>query len=322
MGDGARYHRGGDLRSEHAMSAHEHDSSARAILYAFLANFGIALAKTAAAIYTRSGSLLAEAIHSYADCGNQVLLYVGLRQSARPPDAEHPLGYGKLSYFWSFVVAIILFSLGGLFSIYEGIHKLHAPETLSKPWVGLIVLAFSIVLEIGSLLGALREVNRLRGGRSLRQWLGATRNAELTVVLGEDLAAILGLCIAFVFLGLATVTGNTAFDAAGSICIGAVLIVVSVFVGWRIKALIVGRSAEPEVRAAIERVLASEESVAQVFRTLTLQLGPKVMLAAKIRLHRGISIERAVEQINALERRLRREIPELGWCFVEPDTED
>ncbi|MFO1426639.1 MAG: cation transporter [Steroidobacteraceae bacterium] len=179
-----------------------HESSARAILYAFLANLGIALTKLWAAGFTGSGSMLAEAIHSFADCGNQVLLWIGLRQSQRPADALHPLGYGKVTYFWSFVVAILLFSLGGLFSIYEGWHKLHAPEPLSRPWIALVVLAVSIALESGSLLGCLREIARLRRGRPLLEWLRTTRNAELGVVLGEDYAALLGLAIAFTFVAL------------------------------------------------------------------------------------------------------------------------
>jgi divalent metal cation (Fe/Co/Zn/Cd) transporter len=168
----------------------------------------------------------------------------------------------------------------------------------------------------------MREINKVRGTRSMREWLATTRNAELTVVLGEDLAAIFGLVIAFCFLGLATITGDTRYDAAGSICIGVVLIIVSAFVGWRIKALIVGRSAEPDVREAIDAVLAADENVERVFRTLTLQFGPKVMLAAKIALRPGISVEEAVAQINALERRLRAQVPQLGWCFVEPDNVD
>jgi cation diffusion facilitator family transporter len=303
------------------MSGHE-GSSARAILYAFLANLGIALAKSAAALYTHSGSMLAEAIHSYADCGNQVLLYLGLRQSERRPDVEHPLGYGKESYFWSFIVAVLLFSMGGLFSIYEGVHKLETPATLSKPWIGLVVLAFSIALEIASLAGALREIKRVRRGRSLREWVDTTRNAELVVVLGEDAAAIFGLVLAFVFLGLASITGNTAFDAIGSICIGVVLIVVSLFVATRIKSLIVGRSAEPEVRVAIAAVLAADENVVQVFNTLTLQFGPQVMLAIKLRMRSGISVEQTIDDINALERRLHQAVPSLGWCFVEPDNDD
>jgi len=157
------------------------------------ANFGIAIAKTWAAMVTGSGSMLAEAIHSYADACNQVLLYYGLRQSTRAPDVEHPLGYGKVSYFWSFIVAALLFSVGGLFSIYEGVHKFMQPEPLAQAWVALLVLAVAIVLESFSLLGALREIARIRGERPFREWLRHTRNSALVVVFGEDVAALLGL---------------------------------------------------------------------------------------------------------------------------------
>jgi divalent metal cation (Fe/Co/Zn/Cd) transporter len=156
----------------------------------------------------------------------------------------------------------------------------------------------------------------------MNEWVRTTRNAELVVVLGEDLAAIFGLALAFVFLGLATLTGDTTYDAAGSICIGAVLIVVSVFVATRIKSLIIGRSAEPKVRATIAAVLAADGNIVRVFNTLTIQFGPQVMLAAKLQLRPGTPIEVAVDQINALERRLKEAIPQLGWCFIEPDDED
>ena len=205
-----------------------HDSTVRAILYAFLANLGIAIAKTWAAWLTGSGSMLAEAIHSYADTGNQVLLYLGLKQAQRPPDAEHPLGYGKLSYFWSFIVAIMLFSLGGLFSIYEGYHKLMHPEELSQIWVAITVLVLAILLEGGSLIGCLREIRKVRQGRPFGEWLRNTRNSELVVVLGEDIGAQLGLILALLFLWMALVTGNPVYDAMGSICIGVVLLVISV----------------------------------------------------------------------------------------------
>ena len=164
------------------MSSSQHGSSTRAILYAFLANLGIAIAKTAAAVYTSSGSMLAEAIHSFADCGNQVLLYIGLKQAEKPADDKHPLGYGKITYFWSFIVAIMLFSMGGLFSIYEGWHKLHTPEPITQTWIALVVLGISIVLESFSLLGALREIRQVRGDKPLLNWLRHTSNAELVVV--------------------------------------------------------------------------------------------------------------------------------------------
>ena len=304
------------------MPAHQQGHAAKAILYAFVANLGIALAKTWAAIYTASGSMMAEAIHSFADAGNQVLLYLGLRQSVRPPDPEHPLGYGKLSYFWSFIVAILLFSMGGLFSIYEGVHKLHATEALTKPWVGLVVLAASIVLELFSLLGCLREIKLLRGEKNLRAWLRDTRNAELVVVLGEDIAALAGLALAFCFLGLTTVTGNLVYDAVGSICIGVVLIIVSVFVALRIKSLLVGRSAEPDLQRVIDETIAAQDGIESVFNTITMQFGPKVMLAAKLKIRAGVSIETAVEQINELERVIKERAPQVAWCFMEPDVSD
>src|SRR5262245_31797123 len=300
----------------------EHASSTKAILYAFIANLGIAIAKLAAAIYTGSGSMLAESVHSFADSGNQVLLFIGLRQAQRAPDAEHPLGYGKLSYFWSFIVALMLFSLGGLFSIYEGWHKLHAPEALHRAWIALGVLGFSIALETASLLGCLREIKRLRGTRSLRAWLATTRNAELVVVLGEDVAALAGLTIAFAFVTLAEITGDTRFDALGSIAIGIVLICVPLFIAQRIKSLIVGRAAEGDLVAAIRAEIEHEPGVARLLNAIVMQLGPQVMLAAKVQMRSGMSIESAVESINAMERRMKARFPELLWCFIEPDVMD
>ncbi len=304
------------------MSAEDHGSSARAILYALLANFGIALAKSWAAIVTHSGSMLAEAIHSFADCGNQVLLYLGMRQAQRPPDAEHPLGYGKLSYIWSFVVALLLFSVGGLVSIYEGWHKLNEPEPLSAAWIALAVLGVSMALETLSLLGALREVRKLRRGRSLMSWLKATRNAELVVVLGEDCAALVGLALAFVFVLLAVLTGNPAFDAIGSLAIGAVLIAVAFWMALRIRTLLIGRSAEEDIRFGIEQIIEEDPNIEALLNAITLQIGPKIMLAAKIRMRAAMPIEQAVACINALELRLHAKFPEIGWCFIEPDVTD
>jgi cation diffusion facilitator family transporter len=297
-------------------------SSTRAILYAFVANLGIALAKTWAAIYTGSGSMLAEAIHSYADSGNQVLLFVGLKQSQRPADADHPLGYGKLSYFWSFIVALMLFSLGGLFSIYEGLHKLANPEPLNQIWIALAVLALAVVLESAAMFGVLREVGHLRKERSLRYWLRTTRNAELVVVLGEDFAALMGLSLALVFVGLAAVTGDPVYDAIGSICIGSVLIVVSIFVAWRIRDLIIGKSAEPDLQADINRMIEGDPVIEHVFNIITFQVGPQVMLAAKVKVRPDLSIAEAVAHINSLEKRLKESHPEIGWSFIEPDLHD
>ena len=299
-----------------------HDSTVRAILYAFIANFGIAIAKTWAALITGSGSMLAEAIHSYADTGNQVLLYLGLKQSQRPPDNEHPLGYGKLSYFWSFIVAILLFSMGGLFSIYEGYHKLLHPEPLSQVWIAIVVLVFAMLLEGGSLFGALREIGKVRGDRPFREWLKHTRSSELVVVLGEDIGAQLGLMLALVFLGLALYTGNPVYDAVGSICIGVVLLIISACVGWRVRSLLVGRSADPEIQAVIEEILLEDPDIERVLNTITIQFGPDTMLAVKIKMNSRLTIDEAVGHINDLERNLKARIPKLKWCFVEPDITD
>ncbi len=304
------------------MANSSHGSTARAILYAFLANAGIAIAKTWAASITGSGSMLAEAIHSYADASNQVLLYLGLRQSTKPPDDDHPLGYGKLSYFWSFIVALLLFSVGGLFSIYEGTHKLLHPEPLSQIWIAVTVLLVAIVLEAFSLWGCVREIKNIRGERPFMEWLKETRQSELVVVLGEDIAALLGLSLALIFISLAAQTGNPLYDAIGSICIGIVLIVISVFLTLRVRSLLVGRSADPLIQEAIARVIADDEHIEKVFNTITMQLGPDTLLAAKIKLKSGIDIDTAVEDINRLERHLKAEIPNLKWCFMEPDVED
>jgi cation diffusion facilitator family transporter len=297
-------------------------ASTRAILYAFVANLCIAFAKTWAAIYTGSGSMLAEAIHSYADSGNQVLLFVGLKQAQRPADADHPLGYGKLSYFWSFIVALMLFSLGGLFSIYEGLHKLQNPEPLNQIWVAIVVLVLAVLLESSAMYGVLREIRNLRQEKPLRRWLKTTRNAELVVVLGEDFAALTGLTFALIFLGIAAITGDPVYDAIGSICIGVVLIIVSAFVGWRIRDLIIGKSAEPDLQAEINQLIEAEPGIEQIFNVITIQMGPQVMLAAKVKLQPALTVAEAVASINQLERRLKKHYPVIGWCFIEPDLYD
>lgn len=299
-----------------------HGSPAKAIYFAFGANFGVAIIKSVAAFITGSSSLLAEAIHSFADTGNQVLLLIGLKRSRLPATTEHPLGYGKASYFWSFMVAIILFSVGGLFSVYEGWHKLHSPAPVENLSVALIVLLLSILLEGISLYGCVREVNKMRGGLSIWQWLHRSRNAELVVVFGEDSAALLGLGLAFAFVLTAGITGDGTYDAYGSICIGLLLIVVAVFVSLRVKSLLLGRSADPDLVEAIEEAIAGDDDIHEVYNVLTLQMGPQVMLAAKIRMREGLEITAACKKINRLEVRLKERFPEIGWCFVEPDVAD
>jgi len=216
-------------------------------------------------------------------------------------------------------VAILLFSVGGVFSLYEGWHKLHHPEPLKYVWIALLVLGFSIMLEGISMFGCLREVNKVRGKRTLWQWLNQSRGSELLVVFGEDFAALLGLTMAFCFLVIASLTGDSRFDAYGSMCIGILLIIIAVFLSVRIKSLLIGRSADPELTMAIKHHIVNDKDIDEVFNIITLQMGSQVMLAAKIRMREDLNVNDACKKINALEKHLKEEFPEIGWCFIEPD---
>ena len=296
--------------------------SLKSILFALGANFAIAVAKTGGAVFTGSASMLAEAIHSYADCGNQVLLIWGLKEARRAPTADHPLGYGKAIYFWSFIVALMLFSMGGLFSIYEGAHKLHDTEPVKYAWVAVAILAFGVVAEGVSLWGCLREIAKTRGDQSLWQWFRSSRQSELLVVLGEDLAALGGLVLALGFIALAMVTGNPMWDAVGSICIGVLLVLVAILVGVEVKALLVGQSAEPAVLARMRAHLAAQPEVAELYNLLTQQLGSEIMVAVKARMHETGSEAGLVNAINRVEAGLRAAFPDVRWIFFEPDLRD
>lgn len=300
-------------------------SSLRAILLALGANFAIFLTKLVAALLTGSGSMTAEAVHSLADCGNQCLLLLGMRQSRRPASPEHPLGEGNALYFWSFLVAMLLFSVGGVFSIYEGVHKLRHPEPLHWPWLAVGVLAFGMAAEGFSMWGCLREVNKTRGGMSLWRWFRVSRSSELLVVFGEDLAALLGLGFAFVAVIATILTGNPIYDACGSLAIGALLVVIAVMVAVEVKALLVGSSVEPVLRGKIHAFLENHADIAQVYHVITLQLGPDVMLATKARMRvsdEGGSALELIDAVNRVERELRAEFPPVRWSFFEPDNQD
>jgi len=296
--------------------------STRAVLLALGANGAIAAAKYAAAALTGSGAMLAEAVHSTADCGNQLLLLLGMKRSRRPPNAEYPMGFGKETYFWSFVVAIMLFTVGGLFSIYEGAHKLAEPAPVASPWIALGVLAFSIVMEAFSMAGALREVRKVQAGRTLWAWFRATRNAELVVVFGEDLAALVGLALAFAAVGAAALTGNPAYDAAGSIAIGALLVAVAIAVAVEVKALLVGQGVEAPVRRAMIAFLEADPAVESVLELLTLHMGPDVMVAVKARMREHGSQAALIDAINRVEAEFKARFPQAHWIFFEPDVRD
>jgi len=295
--------------------------SVRSVFYALGANLAIAAAKTGAAIATGSSAMLAEAIHSYADSGNQGLLLWGMKQARRPPSPDYPLGWGKAVFFWSFVVALVLFSLGGVFSLYEGWHKLARPEALSYPWVAVGILVFALVAETVSLRACLREVRKVQGKRTLWRWFRESRQSELVVILGEDLAALLGLGLALVAILVTMHTGNPVWDALGSMSIGAVLILVAAGIAIEIKGLLIGQSAEPETEARLREFLQQQEQVEKVFRVLTLQLGSSLMVALKVKM-KAVSATELVAGINRAEKALRAEFPEIQWLFFEPDVSD
>ena len=297
-------------------------NSLKSILFALGANFLIAVAKTAGAVFTGSSSMLAEAIHSYADCANQGLLLWGLREGKKAANAEHPLGYGKAVYFWSFIVALMLFSMGGMFSIYEGVHKWSAPQPIEKPWVAVAILVFAIVAEGVSLWGCLREVNKERGRQGLWRWFRSSRQSELLVVLAEDLAALGGLVLALSFIGVAVATGNPVWDAAGSIFIGALLVLVAVLVGVEIKALLIGQGVEERVLARMRAHFAAQPEVEKVYHLITQQMGGDVMVAVKAKMSAASSAVALVEAINRVEVGFRDAFPQVRWLFFEPDVTD
>ena len=295
--------------------------SLRTILYALGANLAIAAAKTAAAIATGSSAMLAEAIHSFADAGNQGLLLWGMKQAKRPPSPDYPLGWGKAVFFWSFIVAIVLFSLGGMFSLYEGWHKLHSTEGLSYPWVAVGILVFGIAAETVSLRACLHEVNKVRNGKSLWRWFRESRQSELVVILGEDIAALLGLVFALAAIVVTMLTGDPMWDALGSMTIGVLLIVVAVGIGNEIKALLIGQSAAPESEERLRQFLLAQPGVEKIFRLVTYQLGTTFMVAVKLKVNASTADE-LVAALNRAEAATRVEFPEIQWLFVEPDVAD
>lgn len=296
--------------------------SRKVVLMALGANFGIAVSKLVAAVFTGSGSMMAESIHSFADCGNQGLLLLGAARSAKPPNEAHPLGYGRETYFWAFLVAVVLFTLGGAFSVYEGIEKLRHPHELEYVGWAVGVLAVSVVLESVSFAAAWRAVSKVRSGRSLLAWARSTGDVDLLVVTFEDIAALAGLLLALTAVLLAWATGNTMYDAAGSIVVGFVLLAVAVFVGAQMRRLIVGFSAEKSTQDAVRAVWA--EHGFDVLRMIAVWSGPGSVTVSIKLLPRDLTVNAAVliDRINVAENAVRARVPEVTWQFVEPDARD
>ncbi|MCG5074265.1 cation diffusion facilitator family transporter [Paraburkholderia tagetis] len=293
--------------------------SPKAIFYALAANAGIAVCKYAAAAFTGSGSMFAEAIHSTADCGNQLLLLFGLRQSREPPTPLHPMGAGRAINFYSLLVALLLFFVGGAFSVYEGVHRLVAREPLQYAYVALVVLGISVVLEAFSLYGALREIRKGSPTKSLWRWARETRDSDLLVVAGEDIAALAGLAIAFAAVLLTVVTGNPVWDACGSIGVGVLLMLISWFIAREVKSMIVGESASPEMRRDIEAFLRGRPEIRGIISLITLQWGRDVVVAVQAEMIDYDHSRTMVEAINAIEADLQAHFPVVRWVFFEPD---
>jgi cation diffusion facilitator family transporter len=292
------------------------------ILRSLGVNVCIAIAKGIAALFTGSGAMLAETLHSSADCSNQLLLLLGVKASAKPPDESHPLGYGRDLYFWSFVVALLLFSGGGVFSIYEGIHKLQHPEPVENVPLALAILFFSIALEGWATWGNLKEMNKRRGKLPLVEYLKRTKDSDLIVLFGENSAAVLGLTVAIVALVAAWVTGDGMYDSIGSILIGVVLIAVAVFLAKEVKSLLIGESAEGAISDAVKTAVKAHPNIEEVLRLITVQQGPgEVLVAMKVRVKSGLDTKALVDSINAFEQAVHDHAPEVRWCFVEPDHE-
>lgn len=292
----------------------------KAVLAALAANLGIALAKFVAFLITRSSSMLAESIHSVADSSNQALLLLGQRQAARPADDEHPFGYGRSRYIAGFLVGIVLFSVGGLFSIYEGIEKLRHPHDLESGLVAIVVLVIAIGLETFSFRTAIVESRHLKGDQSWVRFIRDARAPELPVVLLEDLAALVGLIFALLGVGLTLLTDDPIWDGAGTLAIGVLLLLVAIVVAIETYGMLVGEAAAPAQVAAIRQALAGAPAVVEVIHMRTLHLGPdELLVAAKIGLDAGMTAAQVAAAIDEAEARVRAAVPTTCRIYLEPD---
>ncbi len=292
------------------------------IVQSLAVNVLIAAIKAVAAFFTKSGSMLAEALHSFSDCGNQILLLIGVRQARKPADPSHPLGYGRALYFWSFMVAMLLFTGGGLFSVYEGYEKIKAPERVEHVWLGLLILVVSLFLEGGATLSNIRELNKRRKKKPFFRYLGDTKDSDLVVVFGENSAAVLGLTLALIALSLAALTGDGRWDGAGSLAIGVVLVAVAFFLATKVKSLLLGEAADPEIEEAARATALEFPELNRVLNCVTLQQGPgEVFVSIKISFKSGLDIDDVCRIINRFEELLRARCPEARWVFVEPDID-
>lgn len=293
----------------------------KAIVAAFAANLGIAVTKFVAWLFSGSSSMLAEAVHSMADSGNQLLLLLGGKKSRKEATAAHPFGYGRERYVYAFVVSIVLFSVGGVFSIYEGAQKLQHPHPIDLPWLPILVLLVAIGLESFSLRTAIKESNLLRDGQSWVQFVRHAKAPELPVVLLEDVAALAGLVFAFLGIGLTIITGNPVWDAIGTLAIGVLLVLVAVILGVETKSLLVGEGASDRDFAAIELAILAGPETRRIIHMKTLYLGPdELLVAAKLGFESGKKFSDVAADINTVEARVRAAVPSARAIYIEPDV--
>ncbi|MCU1546292.1 MAG: cation transporter [Homoserinimonas sp.] len=293
----------------------------KAIIAAMLANAGIAVTKFIAWGLSGSSSMLAEGVHSLADTGNQGLLLLGGRVSKKKADQEHPFGYGRERFVYAFVVSIILFSVGGVFSLYEGYEKLIHPHSLENAWIPVLVLCIAIVLESFSLRTAIRESNRVRNNQSWVQFIRHSRQPELPVVLLEDIAALMGLMLALGGVGLTILTDNAVWDAIGTLAIGVLLVLVAIVLGIETKSLLVGEGATVGDTEAIRNAINAEKSVEALIHMKTLYVGPdELMVGAKVAFAETARMAGVAASINAVETGIRAAVPAARIIYIEPDV--
>lgn len=295
--------------------------SKKVIIISLCANFGIALSKLGGAMFTGSAALLAEAVHSFSDCGNQALLLHGQRMAKKPPTLQYPLGRSKELFFWSFVVALLLFTMGGMFSLYEGIHKIQHPEPLKHPLVGVVILLVAVALEGFSFFACIREVGHQNHFGSLWQWIRKTTSADLLVIFLEDFAALLGLMLALCSLGVAWLTGDSFWDGIGSCAVGVLLIAVALVLAREVKPMLIGEMSPKDFQPELEKLLSEVMPGAKLLRLIALQQGvDAVLLAYKIAPGAGFpATKEAIDAVNRFEREVRQRHPEIQWQFAELD---
>jgi len=305
--------------ADHANGGHAHGT--KAIVAAFFANLGIAIAKFIGYAVTGASSMLAEGIHSLADTSNQGLLILGQRTSRREPTETHPFGYGRDRYFWAFIVSMVLFSVGGIFAVYEGVQKLRHPHELTDAWWAIGILVVGIALEGWSFATAIKESNKIRNQAPWAAFIRHAKSPELPVVLLEDFGALIGLVLALVGISLAVITGNPIFDSLGTVGIGVLLILIAAILAVEMKSLLIGESASEEDRAAIDRALAASEFVLSILDSRTQHLGPEeILVAAKIEFRHNLTTRELADAINDVERRVRAAVPFATDIYIEPDV--